>query len=127
MKNIFIILFLLVFSIFTFAQTPPKTVTDFYLRLPGDFFSTTLEGKSVKGNTALDKFRRSIIKTQDIRNGYLKLEGYSEGWGEVAIFKKRNGTYIVGAADSVCGPACEGTLKFLTYQNGKWTDVTEEV
>jgi len=75
----------------------------------------------------LEKFRRSIIKTEDIKNGYLNLEGYSEGWGEVAIFKKKNGTYIVGVADSTCGPECEGTLKFLTYQDGNWTDVTDEV
>ncbi|GEM_PF-2051446 len=130
-KNISILILLLIPAVFNLssvkAQIQPKTVTDFYLLLPGEFFSTTVEGKTVKGKANLEKVRRSIIETEDIKNGYLNLGRYSEGWGEVAIFKKKNGTYIVGVAESVCGPGCDGTVKFFTYQNSKWTDVTDEV
>lgn len=123
------ITFLLAFFVFSanaFAQQP-KTVTDYYLAMPPDVYSLTIEGKNVKGKTALEKFRRSMIKIEDVKNGYLKLEGAWEGWAEIALFKKKDGSYLIAQAESGCGPACEGFIKFFTYKAGKWTDVTKQV
>lgn len=73
------------------------------------------------------RHRRSLIKTEDVANGYLKLEGMWEGWVEIAIFKKADGTYLVAVSQVGCGPGCEGGLMFLSHNKGRWTDVTDEV
>lgn len=49
-----------------------------------------------------------------------------EGWSEFALFKKSDGTYILAVSEIGCGPGCDGDLKFLTYNAGKWTDVTKQ-
>src|SRR5438552_18609665 len=122
MKNIFAILFLLVFSAFTFAQPQPKTVTDFYLALPSDRYSHPI-GKEISGKEAIAKYRKSLITVEDISNGYIKLENNEmEGWSEFALFKKSDGTYILAVSEIGCGPGCDGHLQLLTYNNGKWTD-----
>ncbi len=128
MKKLFISfsLLLFAFSINSFAQTP-RTVTDFYLAMPSDVYSTNMEGNKVTGKAALTKLRRSMLKVEDIKNGYLKIEGAWEGWAEIALFKKKDGSYLIAQAESGCGPACEGFIKFFTFKNGKWTDVTEQV
>jgi hypothetical protein len=104
----------------------PKTVTDYFLALPASFYSKDSEGKTIKG-AALARFRRSLIKTEDIKNGYLRLEGAWEGWAEIALFKKTDGSYLIAQAETSCGPACDGFVKFFTYNAGKWTDVTRQV
>lgn len=128
MKKLFISFALLIFafSVDSFAQQP-KTVTDFYLAMPSDVYSTNNEGNKVTGKAALTKLRKSLIKVEDIKNGYLKLEGAWEGWAEIALFKKKDGNYLIAQAESGCGPACEGFVKFFTYKAGKWTDVTNQV
>ena len=116
---------LFTFSIGIFAQ--PKTVTDYFLAMPDNLYSTNIEGIKINGRAALTKHRKSLIKIEDIQNGYLKLEGPWEGWAEIALFKKTDGSYIIAQAESGCGPACEGFVKFWTYNAGKWTDVTKSV
>ncbi len=126
MKNIlFLFITIAAFATFTFAQ--PKTVTDYYLAMPSDVYATTIEGKKITNKAALTKFRKSLIKIEDIKNGYLKIEGTWEGWAEIALFKKTDGNYIIAQAENGCGPACDGFVKFWTYNNGKWTDVTKSV
>ena len=115
----------LFFSLTVSAQ--PKTVTDYFLAMPDDFYATDIEGNKIKWKAALTKFRKSLIKIEDIKNGYLKLEGAWEGWAEIALFKKTNGGYIIAQAESGCGPACDGFVKFWTYTAGKWTDITKSV
>ncbi len=128
MKFIFANLFLCVFSIFVGGQTAqPKTVTDFYLLLPVNLFATESSGKTYKSKADLEKFRRSIITIEDLKNGYLALDGYSEGWGEVAIFKKTDGTYLVGVAEADCAIICDGNVQFFNYRNDTWTDITTRV
>src|SRR5689334_3779720 len=71
------------------AQTQPRTVTEFYLALPGgiygiegtqdsdtpgfenDFFFYANERN--ESRAAIRTYRRSLIKTADIKNGYLRL------------------------------------------------------
>lgn len=129
MKKQFILstFLILVFSVSLFAQTQPKTVTDFYLVMPSNLYSTDIEGNKIAGKAALSKHRKSLIKTEDIKNGYLKLEGAWEGWAEIALFKKKDGSYLIAQAENGCGPACEGFVKFFTYKAGKFTDVTKQV
>ncbi len=92
----------------------PRTVTEFYLKLPAKYLQI-LE--------AIPN-RRSLIKTEDVANGYLRLESKDwEGWGEVALFKRANGSYIVAVTEYSCGPECDGNLTFLDYKNGKWKEV----
>lgn len=128
MKKLFIsfVFLLFAFSVNSFSQQP-KTVTDFYLAMPNDVYATNMEGNKITGKAALTKHRKSLIKTEDIKNGYLKLEGAWEGWAEIALFKKKDGSYLIAQSETGCGPACEGFIKFFTYKAGKWTDVTKQV
>lgn len=119
--------FALFASLNVLAQAQLKTVTDFFLAMPADVYAQTIDGKTIKGKAALAKHRKSLIKIEDVKNGYLKLEGAWEGWAEIALFKKKDGSYLIAQAESGCGPACEGFIKFFTYKAGKWTDVTEKV
>lgn len=55
------------------------------------------------------------------------IEGTWDGWAEIALFKKTDGSYIIAQADSGCGPACSGFVKFRAFKAGKWSDVTKSV
>jgi hypothetical protein len=92
----------------------PRTVTDFYLKLPT---------KHLKILETISN-RRGLIKTEDTANGYLRLESKDwEGWGEVALFKRANGSYIVAVTEYSCAPVCDGNLTFLDYKKGKWKEL----
>lgn len=123
--SIFTILFTGVFAANIFAQMP-KTVTDFYLLMPNDKYSKNAEGKTIKGKAALTKFRKSLIKVEDISNGYLRLEEPGKVWSEMAIFKKKDGLYIVGQSGQLC-PNCISEMEFYSYQNSQWTKITDKV
>lgn len=114
----------LIFAGFAFFQTisaqvknNPNTVTDYFLLLPNENLPIL---ESVRS-------RRSIIKIEDTKNGFLRLEGAWEGWAEIALFRKTNREAVIAVQEVGCGPACEGALQFLTYKNGKWTDATTNV
>lgn len=124
-KVILLISVILLFCSFIYSQ--PKTVTDYFLAMPDDVYSTDIEGKRITNKPALTKFRKAMIKIEDIKNGYLRIEGAWEGWGEIALFKKTDGSYIIGQAENGCGPACDGFVKFWIYNAGKWTDITKTV
>lgn len=109
----------------SFAQNP-KTVTDFYLLMPGNKYSTNTQGKTIKGKAALTKFRKSLIKAEDIPNGYLRLEQPGKTWSEIAVFKKTDGSYIVGESVKLCRD-CDFEVNFFSHKNGKWTKITNEV
>lgn len=95
----------------------PQTVLDYYMLLTPDHLPALESAKN----------RRSIIKTQDTANGYLRLEGGWEGWAEVALFRRKNREAVIGVVYVGCGPACGGAAQFLTYRNGEWTDATADV
>lgn len=113
----------LIFALSAVAAAQPKSVTDYFLAMPAGVYDTTIEGKTVKGK-ALTALRRSMIKTEDVRNGYLRLEGPWEGWAEIALFKMNAGGYLLAEANAGCGPACDGSVRFWTYSAGRWTEVT---
>ena len=126
------------------AQGQPTTVTGFYLALPGsingiegtqdseipgfenDFFFYANERN--ESREAIRKYRKSLIKIEDIRNGYLRLESNDwKGWAEVALFKKTDGSYVVAISQVTCAASCRGGIIFATYKNGRWKNVTNQV
>jgi len=130
--------------IFALAQTQPITVTGFYLALPGSI--NGIEGtqdSDISGfendflfyanernesRDAIRKYRKSVIKIEDIKNGYLRLESNDwKGWAEVAIFKKTDGSYVVAISQVVCAASCRGGVIFATYRSGHWKNVTKQV
>ncbi|MBX7174413.1 MAG: hypothetical protein K1X72_25800 [Pyrinomonadaceae bacterium] len=120
------ILFLFIAGILftTIASAQPKTVTDYYLAMPSNLYNFN----QVKDKVALIKDRKKNIKIEDIKNGYLRIESNDwEGFGEVALFKKGDGSYIIGQTEVGCGPICTGSVDFWTYQAGTWTNVTKQV
>lgn len=123
MKQLILLSFMILIGC-TSAFAQPKTVTDYFLAMPNDKYSTDMQGNPVRTKTALLKFRKSLIKIEDVKNGYLKLEGPWEGWAEIALFKRSDGSYLIAESSVGCGPACDGSLTFYTYANGKWSDVT---
>ena len=136
----------LVFSVVvcTLGQTPPKTVTEFYLKLPGsingiegtqdnevfgfedDFLFYSNERN--ESPSAILRYRKSLIKIEDIKNGYLRLESNEwKGWTEVALFKKADGSSLVAISQVECKPGCSGGLIFSLYTKGHWNNVTRQV
>ena len=132
-----------IFSVSVFAQTTPKTVIDFYLALPGSINGVAGAASTVRGfeddfifysnernesRSAITKYRKSLIKIEDIKNGYLRLEDRGwEGWMEIALFKARDGSNIVAISQVGCGPGCSGGVLFLEYKREKWINVTREI
>src|SRR5262249_10304995 len=129
---------------FTTAQSKPKTATDFYMALPtsfnivknldatpfrdGFFFGEFYENATTTSKDAMVKHRKSLIQIEDVANGYIKLQPKeSEGWAEVALFKKSDGNYLVAISQVECGPSCSGDLMVLSYDRGTWTNVTKQV
>ena len=127
-----------------FGQTPPKTVTEFYLALPGgihgiagtrdsdipgfedDFLFYSNQRNEAK--SSILQYRKSLIKIEDIKNGYLRLESSEwKGWVEIALFKKGEGSYLVAISQVTCGPGCSGGVIFSTYKSGNWKNVTNQV
>lgn len=98
-------------------STPaPKTVLDYYQLLPKEELALLETAKS----------REALLKTKDVANGFLGLESDSgQGFAQVAVFRKKDRSVVVGVSQMECGPICVGSVKFLQYQDGKWQDVTD--
>jgi hypothetical protein len=126
MKKTFI-LFVLVCALASAAAAQLKTVTDYYLAMPPDIYGLDHYGNPLKEKKEIEEYRRSLIRKEDIKNGYLRLEGYWEGWAEIVLFRTKNGGVVIAHAEAGCGPACSGYINFYTYQAGKWTDVTDDI
>jgi hypothetical protein len=127
----------------SFAQVKTKTITEFYLALPtsfnavknlndspfrdGFFFDEFYENATTTSRESMVKHRKGLIKIEDIANGYLRLEPKgSNGWEEIALFKKTDGSYLVALSQVECGSGCSGDLMFLIYNHGTWTNVTKQ-
>ncbi len=109
------------------AQNEPKTVMDFIALLPEKYF--ILEGCERATDKDCKKARAEYLETftevSDIKNGYFK-GGCDGGQSciEMAIFKRSNGTYLVGVATFA---EMMNDFYFLDYADGKWTDVSADV
>ena len=111
----------------TAAQSSePKTVADFLLLVPErymDGYDLRLREELLRGD------RRGVIV--DIRNGYISYDESDNPAGfEFAIFKKSNGRYLVAYSTGAFGEPELGndpTFFLLSYERGKWRDVTREI
>jgi hypothetical protein len=113
----------------------PKTVTEHLLALPNDVFKLVDENfeyadSAPKTKADMDKYRRSRILVEDIKNGYLEYE-HNEFPTQIVLFKKTGGGYLMAVsvrslvhADK--GQVCSGQLSFLEYSGGQWLNVTEK-
>jgi hypothetical protein len=105
-------------------SSEPKTVGDFLLLVPERY----MEGYDLR-------FREELLRGEhrgvivDIANGYISYDASDNPTGfEFAIFRKSNGRYIVAYSDSVSDDFDMGdgyTLFLLSYEGGKWRDVTK--
>lgn len=105
MKKIILIGLLLVSS-FTSAQTK-RGLLEHWQKMPSSIYDTS---------------NRKII-VQDVKNDYLEFnggkDGFWEGTGEFAVWRKNNGTDLIGIATTGCGPACTTTDLIFALWNGK--------
>ncbi len=99
------------------SSQSPKTVLDYYLQLPNRYLFSG-------GDRAA---RMKLIKIQDVKNGYLRLEGDWEGFSEIALFRQPNGTPLIVVTNAECGPGCSQSTYFLEFQDGKWVNRQTEL
>ena len=71
----------------------------------------------------VDEVRVINVPIDPIDTEYFKAR---KGLAEIALFKRKDGSYLIAETSVGCGPACDGGVKFSTYQNAKWTDVTKQ-
>jgi len=126
-----ILLGLILFG-FVKAQEP-KTVTDHLMALPNDLFKLVDQmfdddDPNLKTKSDMDKYRRSNILVEDIKNGYIEYQ-HAEFPTQIALFKKDGGGYLMAISfrslvHAEKGQVCSGELNFVEYNDGQWTDVT---
>lgn len=120
----------LLFLFVILAHGLTQTVTDYYMSLPEHLLESYTKANKLNklsNFTDKDKFRKSLIKIEDIKNGYIRLDNKKMrggGYIEVKVFKKNNGSDLIVVADNTCENSCMGTLNFLTFEKGKWANVT---
>ena len=110
------------------GQSPgPKTVADFFLLVPERY----MEGYDLR-------FREELLRGErrgavvDIPNGYISWDASDNPEGfEFAIFRKNDGSYLVAYSTGAFGdPELDKelgnwpTLFLLSYEGGRWRDVT---
>jgi hypothetical protein len=95
----------------------PRTVVDYYMLLPDDYF--VIDRRSL-----LTSKYSSIV---DIRNGWLRTgcDGGQVCW-TICLFKRPDGSHLVAVSSNYASDGdWEPSLSFLTYQKGRWVDVTK--
>lgn len=106
------------------VQSKPKNVREFFMELPDKYF--TLEGcdkaKDKDCKKAKSEYLKSFTEVEDIKNGYFK-GGCDGGQSciEMAIFKRPDGSYLVGLMTS---GEMMNDFYFLDPADGKWLDVS---
>ncbi|HYG09657.1 MAG TPA: hypothetical protein VD835_06765 [Pyrinomonadaceae bacterium] len=108
-------------------SSEPKTVADFFLLVPERYmggYERRFREEMLRGE------RRGVIV--DIPNGYISYDASDNPTGfEFAIFKKSNGNYLVAySTGAFYDPEWSEesgnwpTLLLLSYEGGRWRDVT---
>ena len=126
-KLIFFALLLLVLigsaQVFSASAAPsrePKTVADFFLLVPERYVGYPLD------------FRRQLLRGErrgtviDIKNGYISWNASDNPEEfEFAIFRKSNGKYIVAFSSPGEPDLYPSRFFLLSYDRGRWRDVTK--
>jgi hypothetical protein len=105
------VLTLCVFSIRAQTKKDSKNVLDYYQLLP----SNVLEKEGTK------------VIVKDTSNGYLKIEGAFDGYIEVALFRRKDGTAVLLIGTTYCGPVCGTDLEAKEYKKGTWFDLADKI
>lgn len=109
------------------APAPPpqasnKTVLDYYYELPKKYF---MGGEN---NSFTRQEREQAIQVKDLENYYIEFSpNYIDGNGSLTVFVTPQKEHIIAVETKGCGPGCEQKFYFLTYKDGLWKDVTNEV
>lgn len=124
-SKLYAILFTLV-SLAATAVTRPiqgqraMSVLDYYLALPQKYLKYAGEGSAGSRNAAL--------YVSDIENGYLQArQPNGEFYSAVALFKRPGGSDLVAVENRECARGCSEEFYLLTYQDGRWSDVTAKM
>ena len=101
------------------ANPQPKTVRDFFMLLPDDYFEVGC------CNDTKESYLKQYLDVEDTANGYMKggAEG-GQGGFEMTLFKRPNGTYLVGLYSF--GEVWDD-FYFLEYRGGKWFNVSKKI
>ena len=93
----------------------PRTVTDFYMRLPAKYFPFFDRVKN----------RRDLIEGENLADGYIHFVGNRVGMplhNEMLLLKKMSGVPMLVVTYTECYAGdCEAVLHFLEYENGRWS------
>lgn len=107
----------------TAAQAPgPKTVSDFFLLVPERYMPYD---RPFREHLLSGEQRGAVI---DVRNGYISWDASDAPDAfEFAIFRKSNGGYVVAYNDTGddFDQEPEARLILLSYEGGRWRDVTK--
>ena len=117
-----LLLFLLTGAIL--AQVPddrrPKSILDYYFLLPHKYVAyLTADSRPV---------REAAIQTRDLHGGFLKSGLVTDEISTaLALFKKSDGSDLIAVENRSCPSACSSNLNLLSYANGQWADVTDDL
>ncbi|MGH9946150.1 MAG: hypothetical protein ACRD6X_03015 [Pyrinomonadaceae bacterium] len=105
----------------------PKNVRDFFMLLPEKYFTfeSCERDKDKDCKRAREEYLKNFGEVVDVANGYIKggCDG-AQNCIEMAIFKRPDGTYLVGIA--TFGEALNDHF-FLDYKDNIWTDISTKV
>jgi hypothetical protein len=107
----------------TARRAEPRTVIDYFLLVP-DRYIIDYDRKLRE-----DMVRNGFLNIVDVKNGYIYYNASDNPEEfEFAIFRKPDGRHLVafssGYDPSCCSHPIMSTLLFLSYENGRWRDVT---
>lgn len=128
-KALLAIVFLILAVPAGYAQSKaPKTVRDYFMLLPAKVFSIEC---CLERTPKLSKeaYLTKYLEIEDTANGYMKGggDGAQEAF-EMALFKKPDGSYLIGFYTVGEGGVEEVPFAFfLQYKAGRWTDVSKTV
>lgn len=121
-------------NIFEYLMILPSGVTDFSEKVMDYDYGLRLQYfKEIEldENCINEKTIHCIRKgfqVVDVKNGYLLFrESGLEEYIMMALFKKSNGSYIVGVTKYFGGDSGMYNTFFLIYRNQKWIDITKKV
>lgn len=112
---------LVLLSLGSAGAAPKRSVVDYYLLLPQEYFEIPREGRRdwlKQGGTVID-----------IPNGYLNTVADGAQMNlEVCLFRKPDGSYVVAVSNDGRDEGGGETLfHLLTYRGGRWSNVTRSL
>lgn len=105
----------------------PKTVRDFYFAMPTKYLK--FEQCEEKTDKNCEKYRRQYLKdhldVEDNENGYLEINGENlDPDIAITLFKRADNSYLIGVTT---GDTISDECHFLSYEKGKWKEVSKKV